>query len=182
MKIYTRRGDEGSTQLRGGDQVSKDSARIEAIGAVDELNAVIGRGLARRIDSRLRNHLATVQDLLFRLGSDLARPGAREESAGVEQASVEQLEGWIDQFSAELPELRNFVLPGGTPLAADLHWARTVCRRAERRTQTLAAQEPVSPAIVPFLNRLGDLLFVLARWANARAGRKEKIWKADSQL
>jgi len=176
MKIYTRRGDKGMTGLSGGRRVSKDSARLEAIGSVDELNSAIGAVLAREIDSGLGVPLMKIQDLIFRLGSDLAEPDCSAERALLEQSRVEQLERWIDQFSEDLPELKTFVLPGGVPVAADLHWARAVCRRAERRTRRLAAREPVSPVVIPFLNRLGDLLFVMARWANLQAGREEIPW------
>jgi len=177
MKIYTRQGDEGMTRLSGGRRESKDSARLEAVGSVDELNAVIGRALAGGVDSRLKEPLTVVQDWLFCLGCELARPQGGGGSPAVDSGSVERLEAWIDRFSRELPELKNFVLPGGTPLGADLHWARTVCRRAERRVQTLVSRESASPVVIPFLNRLGDLLFTLARWANHQAGREETLWE-----
>ena len=177
MRIYTREGDTGNTSVRGVGRVRKDAPRIEATGSVDELNSVVGRILARELDSRLRAPLVEIQKLLFRLGSDLANPHWAPKGAFLERSAVEQLERWIDEFSEDLPELSSFVLPGGIPEAADLHWARAICRRAERRSQTLATQGPASDVVIPFLNRLGDLLFVLARWANLQAGREEITWK-----
>lgn len=181
MKIYTRRGDEGMTRLADGRPVGKDALRLEAIGSIDELNAGIGKVLAQALEPPLREALEEIQDGLFRLGADLARPQPSEDKPLVDKAVVGRLEQWIDRFSRELPELRHFILPGGTPVAADLQWVRAVCRRAERRSRSLAAEEPEAQSVLPYLNRLGDLLFVLARWANLKAGGREVIWKADSR-
>ncbi len=177
MKVYGHEGDQGSTDLRGDKRTGKDSARIEAIGSIDELNCVIGTVLSREIDSRLSAPLAKIQELLHRLASDLAQAGGAVENPLTEDASVDQLERWSDQFGEGLPELKTFVLPGGVPLAAELQWARAVCRRAERRCCNLASREPVPRVAIPLLNRLSDLLFILARRANFRAGQQEVLWK-----
>ena len=180
MKVYTRAGDSGKTTLFGGEQVRKDSARVSTYGEVDELNAVVGLAGAELEDADLREWLSAIQASLFDLGGELAVPDVEAlEAKGkgiprVEDAEVDELERWIDQLDSELTPLRNFVLPGGTRAAAALHLARTVCRRAERRLVTLGES---SPAALPYLNRLSDLLFVMARLANARAGRPEQTWR-----
>jgi cob(I)alamin adenosyltransferase len=181
MKIYTKTGDQGLTGLFGGGRVSKDVPRIEAYGTVDELNAVLGVVRATDLPEAIDEVLQSVQHALFDLGAELATPdppskGIRRISA----ARVQQLESWIDQFEAHLAPLRNFILPGGTPTAAQLHLARTVCRRAERRLVTLAGEsaERQGALTLIFLNRLSDLLFVLARAANAAAQRPDVPWQA----
>jgi len=182
MKIYTRTGDDGSTALFGGDRVAKTHPRIEAYGTVDEANAALG--LARALltdsadDARADAMLRRVQDELFVLGGDLASPGQPKYPVPrVEPHHVEGLEEEVDALEADLPPLESFILPGGTPAGAALHVARTVARRAERHTVELAKQEPVSDALLHYLNRLSDYLFVLARWVNHRAGAPETPWQ-----
>ena len=184
-RIYTKRGDTGETSLAGGQRVPKDAARIEAYGTVDELSAFVGlacvtceENVARSVDlARLAKILRRVQHELFNLGSILSTLPAdvHPKQARVTEAEVEQLEREMDEMNAELPPLRSFVLPGGTEAAAKIHVARAVCRRAE-----IAALEadPVNPLALAYLNRLSDLLFILARAANA--GRPEPLWKPGS--
>lgn len=181
MKIYTRTGDEGETALFGGQRVRKDSPRVEAYGSVDELNAVIGVARTFLDDPKVNMALARIQEHLFVLGGDLATPLGEESQAAaavprVTPAEVKTLEELIDRYQAELPSLRQFILPGGHRAAAFLHLARTVCRRAERRSVTLAGREPINDQVLAYLNRLSDLLFVLARVVNHRAGIAEITW------
>lgn len=178
MKIYTRAGDDGSTGLIGPGRVPKSSPRVEAYGDVDEVNAVLGTVRALDQADWLGPELAAIQSRLFAIGAELATT-APSGVAGLERitdADVTQLEQWIDRLEAELRPLTRFVLPAGTALAAQLHLARTVCRRAERRVVALDALEHVDPGPVRYLNRLADLLFVMARWCNARAGHPEVEW------
>jgi cob(I)alamin adenosyltransferase len=180
-RIYTRSGDAGTTRLASGAQVSKADARVEAYGAVDETNACLG--LARihtRDGGDFDALLARLQNELFDLGADLATPAAADEAPGsrlrILDSQVARLEGEIDALNAELPELKSFVLPGGTEAAAALHLARTVCRRAEREAVRLVeAGESVSGPALRYLNRLSDLLFVAARYANDK-GAAEVFW------
>lgn len=180
MKIYTRRGDGGETDLFGGGRVSKDDLRVEAYGAVDELNAFVGDAATRSAHEDVRALLARIQGSLFDLGAYLATPDeARREKASIpkpSEADVGELEAHIDTFEKELEPLRSFVLPGGAPAAAAFHVARTVCRRAERRTVSLHREVPLDPIAVRYVNRLSDLLFVLARLENARAGVDDVPW------
>ncbi len=176
-RIYTRGGDAGETSLGDGSRVSKTDARLEAFGAVDELNSVIGVVLAGDVPAEIRTVLERVQNELFDLGADLSVPAEVEGRLRIERALVDRLEQDCDRFNAELPELRSFVLPGGTPAAAALHIARTVCRRAERETHRAASEHELGPYVAVYLNRLSDLLFVLARAANEHAGRDEPLWK-----
>ncbi|MFZ5718465.1 MAG: cob(I)yrinic acid a,c-diamide adenosyltransferase [Pseudomonadota bacterium] len=184
-RIYTRSGDAGRTRLATGETVSKSSLRVEAYGAVDETNACIG--LARTLmsgDADLDAMLGRIQNELFDLGADLSTPPAPDEAEGARlrilESQVERLEGEIDALNERLPELKSFILPGGTPAAAALHMARTVCRRAEREAVRLVeAGEPVSGAAMRYLNRLSDFLFVAARWANGR-GASEVFWESGS--
>ena len=176
-KIYTRGGDAGETSLGDGSRVSKLDGRIEAFGTVDELNAALGVVLAGELPAELRDVLARVQNELFDLGADLSVPAGVEGRLRVEQSMVNRLEQECDRFNADLPELRSFVLPGGTEAAARLHVARTLCRRAERDALRAAAGEKLGPLVVVYLNRLSDLLFILARAANALAGAGEPLWK-----
>lgn len=184
-RIYTRTGDRGRTRLATGEPVSKTSLRVEAYGAVDETNATVGLArLHTGADTLLDPMLARVQNELFDLGADLAAPPKPEEAEGavlrILDSQVERLEREIDELNGALPPLASFVLPGGTPAAAALHLARTVCRRAERRAVALQeAGEPVSSAALKYLNRLSDLLFVAARWANDR-GSAEVFWKSGA--
>jgi cob(I)alamin adenosyltransferase len=177
-RIYTRAGDAGETSLGDGSRVPKTDARIEAYGTVDELGAAIGLVLAAGPPEEFRPWLERIQQLLFDVGADLAVPleDGRERLRAA-QAQVDWLEELCDLVNERLPPLRSFVLPGGTEVAARLHVARTVCRRAERRAVALAAEAPVNPLALACLNRLSDLLFILARAANAAAGRDEPLWK-----
>jgi cob(I)alamin adenosyltransferase len=184
-KVYTRQGDAGETRLVGGQKLAKDDARIEAYGTVDELGAALGVVVTGDAGTRCREMLTKIQNDLFHMGSMLAtHEDDRERFPGpaVEARHVEALEGWIDEINGELPPLENFVLPGGTPAAAHLHVARCVCRRAERRTVTLARVAPsdATAMAVTYLNRLSDLLFVLSRHENHRTGTPEVLW--DSRV
>jgi cob(I)alamin adenosyltransferase len=177
MKIYTKTGDDGTTGLFGGARVRKTDARVEAYGGVDELNSTLGVALAGGAGD-LADVLLGLQRELFVLGADLATPKGQEASylPRLAPQHVAALERLIDDHDARLPELKSFILPGGCTLAAHLHHARTVCRRAERATVALAALEDIGPVPVQFLNRLADLLFVLARRANHAAGVTETEW------
>lgn len=176
MKIYTRTGDSGETSLFAGGRVAKDDARLHAYGTVDELNAILGLVLASNMHPDLAETMRRIQRELFTVGSDLATPldASPEWIHRLDGKFTERLERDIDQFEAELPPLKNFILPGGTQAAAFLHQARTVCRRAERWVVTI--KEEVNPHVLIYLNRLSDWLFVLARVENARAGVEETIW------
>jgi cob(I)alamin adenosyltransferase len=178
VKIYTKTGDTGDTSLFGGTRVRKDDARVEAYGEVDELNAWIGVVIATRPDQPLADALLQIQRDLFALGAQLADPGdriaARVSKAVISEPDVVRLEGLIDRLEEELPPLRRFILAGGAPAAAALHVARAVCRRAERR---MVGLEPaVDAVLLRYINRLSDLLFVLARVVNHRAGAPETEW------
>lgn len=184
MKIYTRTGDEGMTALLGGERVAKDSPRVEAYGTVDELNATLGLARAEPLSEDLDRLLERLQHELFRLGAELAAGGSFSRTIGmITPDRVEAIEQEIDRHEAALADLRCFILPGGTRAAAALHLARTVCRRAERRLVGAihAAGEDVCPTSLVYLNRLGDLLFVLARAANAEAGRADVRWQRPVQ-
>lgn len=172
-RIYTRTGDAGTTGLADGSRVAKDAPRIEAIGAVDELNSVLGVLLAERLPRDVRECLTGAQHDLFDLGGELSVPG----HPILTDAQVERLEAALDRFNTKLAPLRDFVLPGGSRAAGLAHLARTVCRRAERRVVTLAGREPAPPLAVRYLNRLSDLLFVIARLLNRRAGRNDVLWQ-----
>ncbi len=177
-KIYTRTGDEGQTSLGDGTRVRKTEARIEAYGTVDELNSSIGLVLAAEPPDNVRGWLERIQNELFDLGADLSVPeGAEGERLRVTQEQIDALEAVCDTVNDQLEPLKSFVLPGGTEQAARLHVARTVCRRAERRADGLAANEPVNPRALAYLNRLSDLLFILARAANLSTGEREPLWK-----
>ena len=180
-KIYTRTGDDGSTGLVGGQRVAKDSIRVHAYGDVDELNSVLGwaRTITEKNKSKkLLDMLATLQNELFDLGAELATP-AGAEWPGMQKMPVskaQRMEAWIDDLLTGIPELRSFVLPGGTELNASLHLARTVCRRAERNVLALSRSEQVSPAAIIYLNRLSDLLFAMARYESHHSGTPEYLW------
>jgi cob(I)alamin adenosyltransferase len=174
-KIYTRTGDKGDTGLVGGQRVSKDSPRIWAYGTVDELNSAIGLARAFKPDKKTDTVLAGIQNDLFHLGAELATPG--QSRVRITKAQIVALEKLMDECNAKLGPLREFILPGGTPVAAQLHVARTICRRAERFCVRLAREEKIEVLVVSYLNRLGDALFVLARWANKKQGVKEALWK-----
>jgi len=185
-RVYTRRGDEGETSLAGGQRVAKDGPRIEAYGAVDELNACIGtaRALAEEMTDRngrvwpLVPPLLRIQHELFNLGSVLATlpEDAHPRQARITEAEVAQLEREMDHINADLPPLRSFVLPGSGKLNAALHICRTVCRRAERVTVSLARVESVPPEVIRYLNRLSDALFVWSRWASHCVSQEETLW------
>ena len=179
-KIYTRGGDSGQTSLGDGSRVSKLDARIAAFGTVDELNALIGVVLAGACQDEVRDVLMRVQNELFDLGADLSVPMEHEARLRVTQEQVDRLEDDCDRFNAELPDLKSFVLPGGTELAARLHVARAVCRRAEREAIVAAGANTVNPLGIVYLNRLSDLLFILARVANAAEGHEEPLWRPGS--
>jgi cob(I)alamin adenosyltransferase len=182
VKVYTRSGDGGETSLFGGERVRKDDTRVEAYGAVDEVNALLGLALSEIEEPDLRELLDRVQRSLFDLGGELATPEVEARQASgksiprVSDSDVQALEESIDKLDPELSPLRAFVLPGGARGAAILHHARAVCRRAERRTVRLAAEAPVAPVLLRYLNRLSDLLFVLARVVNRRQGVSEPTW------
>ena len=185
-KIYTRTGDRGQTGLFGGRRVRKDHPRVEAYGTIDELNAALGLAASVLRQRALVAAIQSVQNELFNIGAELAsdRPVRRgKRQAGVfqlEMANVRPLEELIDTYDARVPPLTTFILPGGSQGAALLHLARTICRRAERATVALAASEPVNPAIIAYLNRLCDLLFVLARYVSKADGRRELLWSKDA--
>ncbi len=204
MTIYTKTGDDGDTALFGGGRVPKNDRRVEAYGAVDELNSFVGLALTSitdtdadpdtdtdpdadpdaAADAGVRRGLLLIQNDLFALGANLATPGGddsrpRPKTPDVPVARVAAMEEWIDQATDELPELRQFVLPGGTEAAAMLHVCRSVCRRAERAVVALGREEPLDPGIVPYLNRLSDLLFVWARLENHRAGHADVPWSQE---
>jgi cob(I)alamin adenosyltransferase len=172
-KIYTRTGDDGTTGLADGSRVPKYAPRIEAIGAVDELNSVIGMLLAESLPEDVQGSLTDVQHDLFDLGGELSVPG----HAIMTEAHVKRLEELLDRFNAGLPPLKEFVLPGGSRAAGCAHVARTVCRRAERRVAWLEGKEETPPYAVRYLNRLSDLLFVLARVLNRHAGAGDMLWQ-----
>ncbi|SNZ05751.1 cob(I)alamin adenosyltransferase [Natronoarchaeum philippinense] len=173
MKIYTGRGDEGMTDLRDMSRVSKTSARIEAYGTVDELNALLGTVRPTGHDD-VDDHLETVQNHLHVVQADLANPNPDDDDPVVESGHTNQLEALIDSYDDELDPLEQFILPGGADSGASLHHARTVCRRAERRAVALAAEETINDDAVEYLNRLSDALFVLARVVNKRDGVREE--------
>ena len=174
MKIYTKTGDAGETGLFGGPRVRKDHARIEAFGTVDELNSHLGMARTHSVAAAFDPLLRRVQCELFDLGAQLATPDTAEER--ITARHVEALEVEIDRHEATLEPLKCFILPAGTPLAAAFHVARTVCRRAERRVVHLASEVELPHLVVIYLNRLSDLLFMLARVANKRAGAGEVTW------
>ena len=179
MKIYTKTGDAGETSLFDNSRVSKADPRVDAYGEVDEVNAVLGAALSQGVDDDIASVLTTVQKDLFAVGARLADPSSRiaerVTKAAVTTEQIELLETTIDRLETELPPLRRFILPGGSSAGALLHLARTVCRRAERRVVSLGT-DSVEPGVIIYLNRLSDLLFVMARAVNHRAGIPETEW------
>ena len=178
-RVYTRTGDDGTTALGGGQRRAKDSARIAAYGTVDELNSVIGVALASGLDARLDATLRRVQNELFNAGSDLCileEDKAKMPVPGIEERHVDALETLMDELTAELGPLANFILPAGSMGSAQLHVARTVCRRAERLLVTLAREEPIGAYLVRYVNRLSDALFVMARYENLKKGIPDVLW------
>lgn len=174
-KIYTRTGDDGTTGLGDGNRVNKDSARVEAYGTVDELNSAIGMVLAMTPPQPVADCLLSVQHQLFDLGGELCIPG----ESMIDDADVAGLEQRLDGFNADLPALKEFILPGGSPAAACCHLARTICRRAERRVISLAREEAVNEVPIRYLNRLSDLLFVIARVLARHDGGTEVLWQHE---
>lgn len=178
MNLYTKTGDDGSTGLFGGDRVPKNDPRVTAYGEVDELNAVLGTVIANCGDEETVRKLRQIQSELFTLGAQLATPDKQKSSTTIQDKHIKQLEDWIDEAVAQVEEMKNFILPGGTVVAAGLHLARTVCRRAERATVTLSQQQSVYPQTIVYLNRLSDFLFAQARYANKQAGIEDIPWIA----
>jgi cob(I)alamin adenosyltransferase len=180
MKIYTRKGDKGETGLIGGTRVLKSALRLEACGEVDELNAVMGWIRTKLTNETIRQELLQIQRDLFAVGAQLADPTGhverKAEKAGLTEERIRELEGIIDRYDAVLSPLRAFILPGGSEGGALFHLARAVCRRAERRIVALSRDEPLSPMLIPYMNRLSDLLFTLARAVNRDAGIDEIPW------
>ena len=174
-KIYTRTGDDGTTGLGDGSRTAKDDVRIEAIGSVDELNSVIGMLLCEAVPANIQDCLTGVQHRLFDIGGELSIPG----HIMVTDERVTGLEGMLDELNGHLAPLKDFILPGGTRAAALCHLARTVCRRAERRVHTLGKQVDINPASAHYLNRLSDLLFVMARYLNKQAGEPDVLWQHE---
>jgi len=181
-RIYTRGGDRGETSLGDGSRVAKLDSRIGAFGSVDELNAQIGLVLAGEgLHEPVRASLLAIQNELFDVGADLSVPFGVDDRLRVTQSAIDGLERRCDDFNAELPPLRSFVLPGGTEPAARLHVARTVCRRAERDALAAAGEHDVNPLVPVYLNRLSDFLFIAARLANAAASADEPLWKPGGE-
>jgi cob(I)alamin adenosyltransferase len=176
-RIYTRGGDTGETSLGDGSRTSKLDPRLAAFGTVDELNAALGVALAGGVPDEIRSVLERLQNELFDVGADLSVPAQVDGRLRVDQSMVDRLERDCDRFNAELPELKSFVLPGGTAAAAALHVARTVCRRAEREALQAGQAHELGALVAVYLNRLSDLLFILARTANALAAHDEPLWK-----
>lgn len=180
MKIYTKKGDSGETSLFGGTRVSKSSARIKAYGTVDELNSLMGVAGSYSLSPKGTVWTEKVQEYLFILGSDLATPPSSKTRINrIGEEEIEALEQTIDEMEKELDPLKNFILPGGSHGGANLHLARTICRRAERAAVACAQEEEVSADSIKFLNRLSDFLFVLARYENKYAGIEETPWKPE---
>jgi cob(I)alamin adenosyltransferase len=176
-KIYTRTGDQGTTSLGDGTRIDKDSLRVEAMGDVDELNAVLGLLLTENLPEKLTATLTEIQHDLFNMGAEICIPNY----AVLKQASIDALENVIDTLNSELEPLKEFILPGGTKAAAVCHLARTVCRRAERKLIALHKQENVTEISLKYLNRLSDLLFVMCRIINKHAGVDDVLWKNEQQ-
>jgi cob(I)alamin adenosyltransferase len=178
-KIVTRTGDDGTTGLVGGKRVNKDSPRVWAVGTIDELSSAIGVARALNADPDFDAQLRNIQNDLFNLGAELATPPdeMREGMPRIEQRHIVELEKLVEELNEQLGPLEEFILPGGSPVGSQLHVARTICRRAERFCVRLAKEEKTGERAVPYLNRLSDALFTLARWTNKKAGAKETYWK-----
>lgn len=177
-KICTRTGDNGTTGLGDGSRTSKDDPRIEAIGAIDELNSALGLLLSHELPGSIQDRLSRVQHRLFDVGGELCLPGQPARHV-VSSEQIEELEAALEELNADLPPLREFILPGGSPAAAVCHLARTICRRAERRLVSLGKVEDLNPAAIMYLNRLSDLLFVMARQLNRLAGKQDVFWRHE---
>ena len=177
MKIYTKRGDQGTTNLFGGTTIEKSHTRLHAYGTVDELNSILGMALTHPVSKRGSDILIEIQKQLFVVGADLATlPSKKTRIERVGQNEIHQIESWIDELDEQLPALTSFILPGGSSIGSALHMARTVCRRAERYTVELMRSEGVSEHSLIYLNRLSDFLFVLARYENQQLGTEEVKW------
>jgi cob(I)alamin adenosyltransferase len=180
MKIYTKKGDLGETSLFGGQRVRKDHVRIEAYGTVDELNSVLGTVISHQPVQKLVEHLIEIQKELFVIGADLATPQEKQSKVvRISEKPIQQLELLIDDLDGVLPALTSFILPSGSLAATQLHVARTVCRRAERCVLTAMEYEEINPLILKYLNRLSDLLFVMARFENHQKNIEETRWLPD---
>ncbi len=177
MSIYTRYGDKGQTVTLGGKSVPKDDPRVEANGSVDELNALLGVCISFMEEGAAKKLLSNVQKELFVVGSELAASGKTKPSMTISLRHISEMESEIDKMESELSPLHHFILPGGSKTASMLHFARTVCRRAERSVVTLSKKEKINPQIIIYLNRLGDMLFILARYTNRKKRVDEVIWK-----
>lgn len=177
--MYTRRGDRGETSLYGSKRVQKDDPRVEAYGTIDELNSVLGVAISGSKDRALASSLKELQRMLFVAGADAAcELNQSQKVPRISASDTARLEAMTNELLGNLPSLKNFVLPGGSPTAAMLQMARSVCRRAERRILTASKSQEMNPELLPFFNRLSSYLFNLSRWANKRAGKKEDVWKA----
>jgi len=176
LKIYTKTGDDGTTGLRSGKRVSKSNIRIKAYGAVDEVNSILGIILTKKLDEDIRQILTKIQNDLFVAGADLSNPDLNESDQRITLEMVDFLESKIDGFEKELQPLSNFILPSGAEIASLVHFARTITRRAETQLITLAQTEEINDTCKKYLNRLSDLLFVLARIINKRSGITDIIW------
>jgi len=178
--MYTRRGDKGETSLYGSKRVGKDSPRVEAYGSIDELNSILGVVVATSKDAETSASLKEVQRMLFVAGADSANDyGGAQKGPRISQADTLRLEEMTDVLSRQLPSLRNFILPGGSPTGAYLQLGRAVCRRTERRLIAASRAEKMNPELIPFFNRLSSFLFNLSRWANRKAGLEEDVWKGS---
>ena len=177
MKIYTKTGDDGNTGLQGNLRISKSHSRIKSYGMVDEANAALGIVLSYSLDKDIQETLESIQNDLFVVGADLSNPNLNDVKNRVSLELVEQLETKIDKFESELDPLTNFILPGGDRAAAQLHYARTVVRRAETQTVELAETDEINANCIRYLNRLSDLFFVIGRLINKRKGKQDILWK-----
>ena len=178
-RVYTRKGDDGTTGLGGGQRVSKDSPRVKAYGTVDELNSMIGVAIASSLNERLADELLALQNELFHLGADLSfieEDKQKYKIPQIEERHIAKLEALLDEFNTIVGPLGNFILPGGSVGSSHLHVARTICRRAEREVVSLAQEEEIGPFVIRYLNRLADLLFVMARYENKARGIAEPQW------
>jgi cob(I)alamin adenosyltransferase len=176
--MYTRRGDRGETSLYGSKRVAKDSPRVEAYGSIDELNSVLGVAISLSKNARTSASLRAIQKMLFVAGADSAAEyGGSRKVPRISASDTLRLEKMTDDLLGRLPTLKNFILPGGSPIGAHLQLSRAVCRRTERRLLTASRAEKMNPELLPFFNRLSSYLFNLSRWTNKEAGRSEDVWK-----
>lgn len=179
MKIYTKGGDKGKTSLFGGERVEKNNPRLEAYGTIDELNSILGFAIANELHSKTKNIILNIQNNLFVIGAELATPANVKSNAikSIQSYEIKNIEDYIDEIELELKPLSSFILPGGSKSASLLHMARTVCRRAERRIIEVDLEEKINPDIIVYINRISDLLFVLARFENHSSSTPEIEWK-----